>query len=50
MSTPDYTHSVTGVKLSDGWTAGEALEVLGPIAALARQAARGQQMYLLVEW
>lgn len=31
MSTPDHTHSVSGIKLSDGWTASEALEILQPI-------------------
>jgi hypothetical protein len=49
MSTPEHTHSVTGVKLSDGWTASEALEILQPLAALARKAAPGQHLYLLTE-
>jgi hypothetical protein len=49
MSTPEHTHSVSGVKLSDGWTAAEALEILRPIAALARKATGGRQMYLLTE-
>lgn len=49
MSTPEHTHSVTGVRLSDGWTAGEALELLRPIAALASRAGTGQRMYLLTE-
>src|SRR5262249_9736786 len=31
MSTPEHTHSVSGVKLSDGWTAIEALEILQPL-------------------
>ena len=49
LSTPEHTHSVSGVKISDGWTASEALEILQPLVALARQATAGQQMYLLTE-
>ena len=49
MSTPEYTHSVTGVKLNDGWAASETMEILSPIVALARQAGVGQRMYLLIE-
>jgi hypothetical protein len=49
MSTREYTHSVSGVKLNDGWTAKEALEILRPLVALAREAEAGQQMYLLME-
>jgi hypothetical protein len=49
MSTPDYTHSVSGERLNDGWAANEAMEILQPIVALARQAAAGQRMYLLIE-
>jgi hypothetical protein len=49
MSTPEHTHSVSGVQLSGGWTAGEALAMLRLIAALARRATPGQQMYLLTE-
>jgi hypothetical protein len=49
LSTPEYTHSVSGAKLSDGWTADEALEFLQPIVELARQVVPGQQMYLLTE-
>jgi hypothetical protein len=49
MSTPEYTHSVTGVKLNDGWAQSEAMEILQLIVGLARQAAAGQRMYLLIE-
>jgi len=49
LSTPEYTHSVSGEKLYDGWTAEEALEILRPLAALAYKATAGQQMYLLTE-
>jgi hypothetical protein len=49
MSTPEHTHSVSGVKLSDGWTTTEALEILRPIVTLARIATAGQRMYLLIE-
>jgi hypothetical protein len=49
MSTPEYTHSVSGEKLSDGWTVSDAMEILKPIVALARKAAGGQELYLLIE-
>ena len=49
MSGPDYTQSTTGEVLSDGWSQGDAMEALRPIAALARKAAADQQMYLLTE-
>jgi hypothetical protein len=50
MSTPEHTHTVSGQKLYDGWTASEALELLQPLVDLARKASAGQQMYLLTEW
>lgn len=49
MSTPEYTHSVTGVKLSDGWEVSEAESILKSVAALARRASPEQQLYLLIE-
>lgn len=49
MSAPEHTHSMTGERLSDGWTAPEAMGLLEPIAALARRAA-GKGLYLLNEW
>jgi len=49
MSTPEYTRSMTGSNIKDGWTASEAMEILRPIVALARQAGAGQRMYLLIE-
>jgi hypothetical protein len=49
LSTPEHTHTISGVKLSDGWTPAEALDVLEPLAALVRRAAEGQQLYLLTE-
>jgi hypothetical protein len=48
-STREHTHSVTGVKLNDGWSKSDALEILQPIVALAQKAAAGQCMYLLIE-
>lgn len=48
MSTPEYTHSVSGVKLSDGWTTDDALELLRPIAALTQTMNPGQQLYVLI--
>jgi hypothetical protein len=49
MLTDDYTHSVTGTKLNDGWTRSEAMLVLQPIAALAKRPASDERMYLLIE-
>jgi hypothetical protein len=49
MSTPEHTHSVSGLKLSDGWTPGQALEILERLADLSKKASAGQQMYLLTE-
>jgi hypothetical protein len=49
MSTPEHTHSVSGNKLSDGWTSEQASQILEPLAALARRATSLQRMYLLIE-
>jgi hypothetical protein len=49
MSAPEYTHSVTGAKLSEGWEVSEARAILAPLVALARRASAGQQLYLLTE-
>jgi hypothetical protein len=49
MSTPEHTHSVTGNKLSDGWTTEQASQLLEPLLALAQRAEHGQRMYLLIE-
>lgn len=49
MSTPEHTHSVSGVKLSDGWSAADASAILKPLVALTRQATASQQLYLLIE-
>jgi hypothetical protein len=50
MSTPSYTHSVTGERLEDDWTTSEALDILLPLVDLVRKASAGRQMYLLNEW
>jgi hypothetical protein len=49
MSTPEHTHSVSGRKLSDGWTQTQALAMLRPLIDLSKKASIGQQMYLLTE-
>jgi hypothetical protein len=49
LSTPEYTHSVSGVKLSGGWTAREAFDILKPIVSLGLKATPAQRMYLLTE-
>lgn len=50
MSTPAYTHSVSGDRLSDGWSCDDALILLKPIADLVKQHAVGQVLYLLTEF
>ncbi len=50
MSTPEHTHSVSGVRLSDGWTIDEARSALQPIAELVQSAAPNQRLFLLTEW
>src|SRR5262249_44280834 len=37
MSTPEHTHSVTGNKLSDGWTTEQASQILNSLIALAEK-------------
>ena len=49
MSTPEHTHSVTGTKLSDGWTSENASQILEPLVALARKATSRQRLYLLID-
>jgi hypothetical protein len=49
MSSRDFTHSVTGNRISDGWRVGDALDILEPLIDLARERAEGEFMYLLVE-
>jgi len=50
MSTPERTLSASGAKISDGWTATNAIEILKPLIALARQSTPDQQLYLIMEW
>ena len=49
MSTPEYTHSIDGNRLSEGWTVEDASGILSNIAELARRQEAGQSMYLLTE-
>jgi hypothetical protein len=49
MSTPEYTHSVSGNRLYNDWAVDDALSILMPIAALAGQQTGDQSMYLLWE-
>ena len=49
MSTREHTHSATGEELAGGWAANETMQVLPPIAALAKRAAPDERMYLLIE-
>lgn len=49
MSAPEHTHSATGIRIRDGWTADDATQVLNPLIALASQANPDQRMYLLIE-
>jgi len=49
MSSEEFTHSVTGDRVADDWTPGEAIALLEPIADLARRITGSQGLYLLVE-
>jgi hypothetical protein len=49
MSTPEHTHSVSGNRVNDDWTLEQALAILTPIAALARDSSPSQRLYLLTE-
>lgn len=49
ISTPDYTHTMDGVRIIDDWDVDSALSLLEPIAWIARQAISGQTMFLLTE-
>jgi hypothetical protein len=49
MSAPEYTHSVSGKRLYDDLTVDHALNILKPLANLAKQCRDGQSMYLLTE-
>lgn len=49
MSTPDYTHSVSGERIQDDMTVDEALSVVRPLAQLAKKQQDAQTMYLLTE-
>lgn len=50
MSTPEYTHSVSGDRLHDDWSLEDAVNLVNPIAQLVRRHADGQSLYLLIEW
>lgn len=49
LSTPEHTHSVSGVKLSDGWTKSDAMEILDSIVKLGCKAQSLERLYLLTE-
>jgi len=49
MSTPEYTHSVSGDRISDDWSLEDAVSLLNPMAQLARRHTDGQSLYLLIE-
>lgn len=50
MSTPRFTHSVTGVRVEEDWTLDTALSLLRPIVKLCKEGLGDQQIYLLVEY
>jgi hypothetical protein len=49
MSLPERTHSVTGVRISDGWNQKDTVNLLHAVMAISQSAAVGQRMYLLTE-
>ena len=50
MSTPDYTHSMDGQRLSEDWTTEDASSILAPIITLIKKQTDNQVMYLLLEY
>jgi len=50
MSTPQFTHSVSGVRVEDDWTSKTALALLQPIVDLLRKRTDHETLYLLVEY
>jgi hypothetical protein len=49
MSTPDYTHSIDGERLTEDWTTEEAMSLMQPITKLVQMQDGRQNLYLLVE-
>ena len=49
MSTPELTHSVSGVRLQDDWSIDDAFELLQPIQQLATRAGQAENLLLLTE-
>jgi len=49
MSTPKFTHSVSGQRIHDDWTIEEARNVLDPIVALIKKRHPNEILYLLIE-
>jgi hypothetical protein len=49
MSSPEYTHSVSGDRLYEDWTLEDGLRVVKPLADLLSQGRESQLMYLLIE-
>jgi hypothetical protein len=51
MSMPQYTHSADGsCRVQPDWSVDDALNILGPLVELAKEARAGQRLYLLLEW
>lgn len=49
LSAPEFTHSKSGERISDGWTLGNALETIQAVVSLARKSTDAQRLYVLVE-
>ena len=49
MSTPEFTHSVSGVRLQDDWSFDGAFGLLQPIHQLAKRVDQTESLYLLTE-
>jgi hypothetical protein len=50
MSSPEYTHSIAGERVHEGWTVEDALALMHPIVDLAKKATQRQRIYLLIEF
>ena len=49
LSTPDFTHSVSGERINDDCAAEDVLPVVNSLVSLARRRTDGQSIYLLIE-
>jgi hypothetical protein len=49
MSTPEHTHTMSGERIEEDWTAEDARRILDPLLKLVQEVSAGQAIYLLIE-